>query len=88
MTSLIQTNQVAPRVMGQHHLYSQITILFLTAISLTHTQCCGHHLLPVNDIGAGPGQLGLLLNDLSGKCVLYKLLSYESARYISITVSF
>lgn len=34
VTSLIQTNQIALRVMGQHHLYSQITILLLTLQSL------------------------------------------------------
>lgn len=58
VTSLKQTNQVTLGVMGQYHLYSRITILFLTTISLTHTQCWGHHLLVVNLYRCWPWPVG------------------------------
>lgn len=80
MTSVIQTNQVVLRVMGQHHFYSQITILLLTLQSLTPSPSVW---APSASGELTRGQLGLLLNDIFGNCVLYKLLSHESDRQIS-----
>lgn len=57
------------------------------AVSRTLTQCVGAICFLWTYIGPGPGQLGLLLNGISGKCVLYKLLSHESDRHISIIMS-